>query len=636
MSQSLTNKYINLTYPGLIKTEDNLPLNSDPKRLTDGVGNLLNISVATDATFFDGDIDFTYANVTGLNVPAGAQGAQGPQGEKGFQGNIGAQGPQGLRGLQGFQGERGLQGFQGNSGNQGNQGPIGLQGAVGAQGSQGPQGSNGENGNQGPQGPQGLRGLQGFQGAIGAQGSQGNQGNQGRQGPIGLQGNQGFRGAQGPQGPGGENGLQGPQGPQGLRGLQGFQGDRGPQGFQGPIGLQGSIGNQGFQGIQGPQGNQGPIGAGSGRIYYFNDSVIEVGGFKELGEEPTGATQSITTISAIGNSDTLLTTYISDPFDFTVIPGGVQRFFIWMLKGASNHNVDLYANLYLAENDGTTIGLVGSTSVRSILYDNGLPILSELDITFTTTSVLVGQRMKVELYVRNADNQTHNVSFYTEGTYYSYVITTLQMKAGPQGPVGPQGYQGEIGPQGYQGPVGNQGFQGDQGFQGPQGFQGNQGAQGPTGGILSCGPELITCIWSGCIDEYNALGTYSASTLYFIEEICVPRPTPTPTPTPTATPTPTPTATPTATATPTPTATATPPPATPTPTPCPTYYELGGCLEPGFSFTTIAPTLGVGQRYVLPGVEPVYYTWTGASIVSCVEPAGYNASIQATSQTGCP
>jgi hypothetical protein len=69
---------------------------------------------------------------------------------------------------------------------------------------------------------------------------------------------------------------------------------------------------------------------------------------------------------------------------------------------------------------------------------------------------------------------------------------------------------------------------------------------------------------------------------------------------------------------------------------CPTYYQLGGCDPADNAFTLIAPTLGIGQQYVLPGSPVKYYTYTGASITSCIAPGTYNASIQQTLNIGCP
>jgi hypothetical protein len=78
------------------------------------------------------------------------------------------------------------------------------------------------------------------------------------------------------------------------------------------------------------------------------------------------------------------------------------------------------------------------------------------------------------------------------------------------------------------------------------------------------------------------------------------------------------------------------PPTTTTTTTCSTYYQLGGCDPADNAFTLIQPTLGAGQQYVLPGSPVKYYTYTGASITSCIAPGGYNASIQQTLNIGCP
>lgn len=71
-------------------------------------------------------------------------------------------------------------------------------------------------------------------------------------------------------------------------------------------------------------------------------------------------------------------------------------------------------------------------------------------------------------------------------------------------------------------------------------------------------------------------------------------------------------------------------------TTCPTYYELAGCDPGDYAFTTIAPTLGVGQQYVLPGSPNKFYIYTGSTLTTCVVPSPWNGSIQATVNTGCP
>lgn len=56
------------------------------------------------------------------------------------------------------------------------------------------------------------------------------------------------------------------------------------------------------------------------------------------------------------------------------------------------------------------------------------------------------------------------------------------------------------------------------GAQGPQGPQGATGDQ-PSGAVLLDGgsPNSILTIWSGTQAQYDAIGSKSATTLYFIE-----------------------------------------------------------------------------------------------------------------------
>lgn len=66
-----------------------------------------------------------------------------------------------------------------------------------------------------------------------------------------------------------------------------------------------------------------------------------------------------------------------------------------------------------------------------------------------------------------------------------------------------------------------------------------------------------------------------------------------------------------------------------------TYYQLYNCSGGPQAWTKITPTLGTGQRYVLPSSSPVFYYYTGFSQTTL--PGGYNGSIQIVSgQTGCP
>lgn len=66
------------------------------------------------------------------------------------------------------------------------------------------------------------------------------------------------------------------------------------------------------------------------------------------------------------------------------------------------------------------------------------------------------------------------------------------------------------------------------------------------------------------------------------------------------------------------------------------YYQLIGCTSAAVGYTTTTPDLGTGQRYVLPGSTPVFYTYSGSSSTFSLPPNDYNGSIQKTSFTGCP
>ena len=66
-----------------------------------------------------------------------------------------------------------------------------------------------------------------------------------------------------------------------------------------------------------------------------------------------------------------------------------------------------------------------------------------------------------------------------------------------------------------------------------------------------------------------------------------------------------------------------------------TYYQLNHCSGGAAAWTKITPTLGTGQRYILPSGSPVYYYYNGINQTTL--PAGYNGSIQIVAgQTYCP
>lgn len=69
-----------------------------------------------------------------------------------------------------------------------------------------------------------------------------------------------------------------------------------------------------------------------------------------------------------------------------------------------------------------------------------------------------------------------------------------------------------------------------------------------------------------------------------------------------------------------------------------TYYQLTPCDGGAGAWTRIFPTLGVGQRYILPGFTNRFFYYNGISQGPQINiPSGYNGSIQiVTGSTYCP
>lgn len=69
-----------------------------------------------------------------------------------------------------------------------------------------------------------------------------------------------------------------------------------------------------------------------------------------------------------------------------------------------------------------------------------------------------------------------------------------------------------------------------------------------------------------------------------------------------------------------------------------TYYQLTPCDGGAGAWTRIFPTLGVGQRYILPGFTNRFFYYNGTSLGPQIPiPSGYNGSIQrVTGSTYCP
>lgn len=178
----------------------------------------------------------------------------------------------------------------------------------------------------------------------------------------------------------------------------------------------------------------------------------------------------------------------------------------------------------------------------------------------------------------------------------------------------PDVIQGSAGAAGAAGAAGPAGAAGSSGKDGKDGKDGSNGKDGQCPNCPTPTPSTTPNI------PPNISPTSTISITPIVTRI--PRVTPTPTPSTTPIVTPTITVTPTISITPTLVI-------TPTPENLIKYYELSGCNNTEYAFTTIPPTMGVGQRYINP-ITGVLYTYTGAPPL-LQQPSSYNGSIQIVS-----
>jgi collagen type VII alpha len=502
---NLFNKYIYETYKSIVGigqagTSGLIPGTIQP--LTDGEGNELPIRVS------DTDVEVDYLTSKNLFIEAYGEVVDS---------NGNWTGP--TQGLAGTSGTSGVDGTSGTSGVSGSAGVSGSSGTSGTAGTSGTKGSSGTSGTSGTTGANGSSGTSGVNGSSGQTGSAGTSGTSGVNGTSGT------------------NGATGSSGTSGLNGTSGANGSSGTSGISQP----GTPGTSGTSGTSGTAGTSGVNGISSGQQYYFNQSQSAgINTFKVLSTLPSGAAQQIVTTNLTGSQQNAqVSSFITPQLGFAVIPGGNQRFYLHYLKQGSNDQIQAYVTIQLADSTGTAIGpVIQSGSAEIGWVDASTPAEAVLDLTLPTTTIDPSNRMIVRLYLSNNDSTAHSINWYTEGTqYYSFVTTSVGAIAGTSGTSGVNGTSGLNGTSGVNGTSGASGSSGTSGVSGANGSSGTSGVNGtsgtsglngtsgtagtsgttPAGTIATSGPNTITNVWSGTQAQYTALGSYSATTLYFIE-----------------------------------------------------------------------------------------------------------------------
>jgi hypothetical protein len=558
---SLLNKYIYETFKGLIKTLDNEPIDGALKPLSDGEGNELPIKVS------ETDVEVGFLTSKNLFIEEyGEVIDQNGNWTGPTQGLAGTSGTSGTNGAAGTSGTSGVNGSSGQTGSAGTSGTSGTRGTSGTSGTSGVNGSSGQTGSAGTSGTSGVSAL-GLPSKVIITDNQGwtfdgntntktfNFGSafantnysvdftwdvsdipdqafsntsssiavnftnktttsitvvlyfgaaisdftfngfltliaSGESNGSGTSGTSGVNGSTGPSGSSGTSGQNGTSGANGTSGTSGIS-QPGTPGTSGTSGTSG-VSNDGTSGTS---GTSGVNGISSGQTYYFNQSQnSDVATYKVLATTPNGPQVVTPTTLTNGAQNVLVSQFITPQLGFGVIPGGNQRFYLHYLKPGSNDQIEAYVTIQLADSTGTPFGPVIQSGLDEIGWvDASTPAEVTLDLTLSNTIIDPTNRMIVKLYLRNNDSTTHTVNWYTEGQqYYSFVVTTVASVSGTSGTSGTSGINGLAGTSGTSGTT-------------------------PSGTITTSGPNTITNVWSGTQAEYTALGTYSATTLYFIE-----------------------------------------------------------------------------------------------------------------------
>ena len=104
-------------------------------------------------------------------------------------------------------------------------------------------------------------------------------------------------------------------------------------------------------------------------------------------------------------------TFITDStgLGVNVIPPGIQRFHLHLLKNNTNDNTDTFCTIELANSAGTSYGTVLSTNQSAIGYVSGsIPVEVAVDLVIPTSFyVLPTDRMIVKIYVVDQSSGNH-------------------------------------------------------------------------------------------------------------------------------------------------------------------------------------------------------------------------------------
>ena len=250
-----------------------------------------------------------------------------------------------------------------------------------------------------------------------------------------------------------------------------------------------TAGTSGTSGTSGSSGTSGQDALSSGVNLFFNASVSsDISGDVELGRLTTTASEYTDTVNLTANQQNVLvnSSFVTVPNypGVTVIPNGIWHSYLYFTKNAENDNVSAYYTVSKVNLSGGSKTLLFTSDNVQIGWDtnNTTPVEIKLNAIATNAALLTTDRIVIDIYVNNGDNQSRTITFYTEGTeHYSYVVTTLGVASGTSGSSGTSGTSGSSGSSGTSGTSGSSGSSGTSGTSGSSGSSGTSGTSGSSG-----------------------------------------------------------------------------------------------------------------------------------------------------------
>ena len=247
-------------------------------------------------------------------------------------------------------------------------------------------------------------------------------------------------------------------------------------------------GTSGTSGTPGTSGTSGQDGVSGGQNYFINYTVSsDVSPYKTLGRlTTTGSQQSITTNLTANQTGVLVDggfmTVAGDP-NTTVIPNGLWHGYFYFTKNTSADNVNIYYTVSKYSNTGVKTALFTSDTVEiGWSNNNTTPVEIKINAVATSAALSSTDRIILDIYADNVDNQNRTITFYTEGLFhYSYIVTTIAAPSGTSGTSGTAGTSGTPGTSGTSGTPGTSGTSGVKGDAGTSGTSGTPGTSGTSG-----------------------------------------------------------------------------------------------------------------------------------------------------------